>query len=145
MNSDDYLTVARSLVGTPFHKRARIAGVGVDCVGVVILVGEACGETFEDAREYKFGYEDNRLLDALRDQLVPIAVEDARPGDVLAFFLENRRIVRHVAILSDVDRRIIHAHMDNKKVVEGVMGRFWSRRLHSAYRYPGIAHSRGVG
>ena len=39
----DVVTLARGWVGTPFHHQARLKGVGVDCVGLVIGVARELG------------------------------------------------------------------------------------------------------
>ena len=38
MNRQDVVTAAREWIDTPFHHQARLKGVGVDCVGLVIGV-----------------------------------------------------------------------------------------------------------
>jgi len=83
------------------------------------------------------------LLEAARRHLVEIAVNDARPGDVLLFRMTPEACVKHCAILSearpgDPERRMIHAYW-GRAVVESWMGPWWRRRLTHAFSFPGVS------
>ena len=38
-----FVAAARSLIGTPYHTKGRLPGVGLDCIGVPIVAAWLCG------------------------------------------------------------------------------------------------------
>ncbi len=43
MKREDFVRVARSYIGTPFHHQGRLPGVGLDCAGVIVCALAECG------------------------------------------------------------------------------------------------------
>lgn len=52
INPQHIVDEARSWVGTPFRHQARIKGLGVDCVGLLVGVGEVLGLEVYDQTGY---------------------------------------------------------------------------------------------
>lgn len=75
------------------------------------------------------------LAEAAARHLVPIAIADAAPGDVLLFRWRPHLPAKHAAILV-TDDRIVHAHA-RAAVAEVSFARFWQRRLAFAFKFPG--------
>lgn len=141
--NDAVLAAARGWLGTPYRHQASVKGEGADCLGLVRGVWrEVVGEEPEAPPPYRAEWAEvggeETLLQAARRRLVEVAVERARPGDVLLFRMSEGCPVKHCAILSADDgpeRRMIHAYW-GRSVVESWMGPWWRRRLVAAFRWP---------
>ena len=141
--NDAVLAAARGWLGTPYRHQASVKGEGADCLGLVRGVWrEVVGEEPEAPPPYRADWAEvggeETLLQAARRRLVEVAVERARPGDVLLFRMSEGCPVKHCAILSARDGpewRMIHAYW-GRSVVESWMGPWWRRRLVAAFRWP---------
>ena len=81
-----------------------------------------------------------RLIDGLGRFLAPVAVGEARPGDVLVFRMKAGALAKHAAILSEgcvgeTRAKIVHAYWGHA-VVESWLGPFWRRHVVRAFRFP---------
>lgn len=139
---------ARGWIGTPYRHQASKLGVGCDCLGLVRGVWrELYGDEPEALPAYRPDWAETggreTLLEAAGRHLVPIAVEDARPGDVLVFRMTPEARAKHCAILSearpgDPQPRIIHAYW-GRSVVESWLGSWWRRRIVAAFSFPNVS------
>lgn len=126
---------ARRWLGTPFIHQGRQLGVGVDCVGVLFGVAWALGLSQFDFRAYLPRPNTDTMSALLREHLEPIAVADAREGDVLHFVIAGRP--QHVGLLTAPDY-LLHAYQAVGRCVEHRLDDTWRRRIRGAYRYPGV-------
>lgn len=134
---------ARGWLGTPYLHQASLKGQGADCLGLVRGVWrEVVGEEPDTPAPYSPDWAevggDEILLTAAGRWLVPVALEQARAGDVLLFRMSAGSVVKHCAILSDVGEpewRMIHAYW-GRAVVESWVGPWWRRRLAAVFRLP---------
>lgn len=96
------LEEARSWIGTPFHHRARVKGVGVDCAQLVIAVYASVGliEDFQPA-DYPPDWHLHRSEERFLNYVVDRArqVESPEPGDLM--LMQFGRCYSHGAILVD--------------------------------------------
>jgi NlpC/P60 family putative phage cell wall peptidase len=137
------VAAARGWLGTPYLHQASLKGQGADCLGLVRGVWrEAVGVEPETPPAYSPDWAEvggeERLLAAAGRWLTPVALDQARPGDVLLFRMSPGAAVKHCAILSDADGpewRMIHAYW-GRAVVESWVGPWWRRRLAAAFRFP---------
>jgi NlpC/P60 family putative phage cell wall peptidase len=140
MRRAEIVAAAREWLGTPYHHQASLRGVGCDCLGLVRGVWrELCGPEPEAPPPYSPNWaeslgQETLALAALR-HLVPIALEEAQPGDVLLFRWRAHLPAKHCAVLSAPDR-IIHAH-DGAAVTEVAFAGWWRRHLSHAFSFPG--------
>ncbi|WP_089176285.1 NlpC/P60 family protein [Bosea sp. AS-1] len=140
MKRTEIVTAAREWLGTPYHHRASLSGVGCDCLGLVRgLWRELCGPEPELPPPYSPNWaeslgQETLALAALR-HLVPVALAQVRPGDVLLFRWREHLPAKHCAVLSAPDR-IIHAH-DGAAVAEVAFTGWWRRHLSHAFSFPG--------
>lgn len=130
---------ARSWLGTPFAHQGRARGRGVDCAGLVIVVGRELGLFAPDFDCTGYGREPHlgllpSLMDAHMDLLESRAA--AEPGDVL--LMTFLREPQHCGILTDTGT-LIHAFAGVGRVVEHGIDLKWARRVVAAYRYRGVA------
>lgn len=132
--------VARTFVGTGYHHRGRIKGVGIDCAQLLIEVFAEAGliERF-DTGDYPMDWaahrDDERFLGFVERYAhqVPVAL----PGDVLVF--RYFRCYSHGAIVVD-DALMIHAYIG--RGVELVERSEFAHRPHLAYSVIGGVHGR---
>jgi cell wall-associated NlpC family hydrolase len=138
----DIQSEALSWLDTPFHHQARAKGIGVDCAGIVTMAPRPFGLSNFDITNYARlpqGPEIRRLLDEHMD---PVALADARGGDVVLFAFKTRRgdIEQHLGILIDDagGLRFVHAWSAAEKVVSTALDVTWRRRRTGAWRYRGL-------
>lgn len=139
---------ARSWIGTPYQHQMSLKGVGCDCIGLVrgvwrSLYGtEPCSLPVYSPDWAEVGAQD-RLIEGLSAHFPAVALEEMRPGDVIAFRMKPGAVAKHVAILSagegvgDPGARIIHAYWGHA-VVESWLGPFWRKCAVRAFRYPTV-------
>lgn len=133
MTREEFITLARTWKGTPFHHQGRRKGVGVDCIGYISELGkEAKILAPKDVTNYGRWPHNGELLKALQAHLEEVSVKDAKPGDILLFRIYKDP--QHVAIRTDIG--IIHAV--EQGVVETSFDEMWQRRLVKAFRLPGV-------
>jgi len=134
---------ARSWLGTPFHHQARVKGVGVDCVGLVLGVGKALG-AFDPAFDV-LGYprvpDGSSLMQEAESAMLQIPFEEMQPGDVV--MIAFGRDPQHVGILGDYRHgglSIIHASGGdgNDRVIETRLMFSSVMRFVAAFKLPGV-------
>jgi cell wall-associated NlpC family hydrolase len=139
VRADEVVAEARRWLGVPFAHQGR-AREGVDCAGLVFVVGWALGLTLEDVRAYSArpdGVSMKRNCDAMMN---PIGFDQVRPGDVL-LFRNGANQPQHLGIVGDHPsggQSLIHAWERNKRVVEQRLDAVWLRLAVSAYRLRGV-------
>ena len=139
MDSTVIVAEARSYIGTPFQHQARLKGVGIDCVGLVIGVAHALGLSEFDTADY--GRQPNPVAmgAALDAHLDRVNLSDIRPGDIL--WLRMIREPMHVAIVTEIDPlRIVHAYQRPglSRCVEQGVDAAWRRRIVACFRFRGV-------
>jgi len=125
---------ARRWVGTPFAHQGRLIGVGVDCVGLVVGVGRACGLVDRDRTDYPRTPTENSLRDEFDVSLDRVRYADMRTGDVLLFRLEMWP--QHCGIVSGLAPvTMIHSYLTAGVCVEHSVDEIWRSRIVQVYRY----------
>lgn len=125
---------ARMWIGTPYHHMGRVMGHGVDCYGVIEMVGRAMGVTIPEGISYSRIPDEEELIRNMDTYAVNIQVSEARMGDII--LLPWLRKIRHMAIITD--KGMLHAYEPEGRVVEHSMSDAWKRRIRRAYQYPGV-------
>ena len=131
------VTEARRWIGAPWRHQGR-GPAGVDCIGLLIVVADALGVPHHDVTGYDRRATGTRLLEEFARALDPVAMPDARPGDILVFaetsypchagFLTKRHGVPH----------LLHAHALRRCVLEEPLIEPWLSRQRAAWRIPGV-------
>ncbi len=135
---DPIVEYALTLIGTPYLHQGRMPGPngGIDCIGVGVLIARHFGWPHEDRTAYK-RKPDGKLLVYLREQMDEIALEDAGPGDLVAFWFGKPGVPAHTAILSSYG--MIHAQWLGKhapnRVCEHVYSDSWRARAMAAFQF----------
>jgi len=135
---------ALSLVGTPWHHRAMLPGVGIDCVRLLEWVAKQTGLlplTWQPpvySPQWHLHHNEQVLLDVLTDLgCVAIPFQARQPGDALTF--QYGRVASHMAVL--VRREpdyIVHAALDMRRVVHHRLSDGLLARVRGIYTFPGI-------
>jgi len=131
------LAAARECIGTPFKHQARVPGVGIDCVGLLVHCFLKMGLPFVDEKGYPrdpFGGKLEKNLDN-QPSLRRIELSEAVAGDVLV--MRIRSAPQHVAIHSGFingHAYVIHSSEIHGGVVEHRIDELWGGRIMRAYR-----------
>jgi cell wall-associated NlpC family hydrolase len=117
----DIVAAARGWLGTPFHHQARIKGVGVDCVGLLIGLAREFGmlEPTWDVQGYDRDPDGSTLMANCNAVMTPIDRSAMQPGDVVCVRFDNHP--QHLGVLGDYRHgglSIIHASGNAGSVIE---------------------------
>lgn len=107
MNPTQFLTLARTWIGTPYHDQARLKGVGADCIGFIVgLVSEATGRHITAPINYGRYPNPAIALKGIRDsgECHDITLAEARPGDII--YMRIAREPQHFGVISDAGQLI---------------------------------------
>ena len=128
------LAAARRCLGTPFHHQGRQPGVGLDCIGLIIVAMTAAGLRVQDQQDYGPRPDGQSLVAGLLAHGA-VPVSDIMPSDILLFRYDQQP--QHVALAMD-EQSMIHAFAPAGRVVESSLGDYWRRRLLGIYRLPDL-------
>lgn len=130
---------ARKLIGAPWVHQGRDPVAGVDCLGVLILVGHDVGYLNDFHYDVYVREPDGEtLLSELRKELDEIPVDDAREGDILVFRMAGERVPRHVGIIVRGLREYGLIHSLSETTVKEDPLRRWNKYRTNAFRFRGL-------
>lgn len=130
---------AMSWRGVPYHHTGR-SRAGVDCVGLLWVVGEALGLRMHDFRAY-----DPSPNPAVLLREIGIGMDEVRdrsqivPGHALMFRVSAHGPPQHFGVLVS-KTTMVHAMSSVHKVVEVSIGRLWSRLMCGAWSFRGVTY-----
>lgn len=124
------VAAARACIGTRFRPQGRVPGLGLDCVGVVLVAAGAVEITVAPLPVYRLGgrYPD---IEVIFERCGAWQVDAALPGDVLT--VEPAAGQRHLGIITPSG--VVHAHAALGRVVEGPLEPDWT--ISGVWRLPG--------
>lgn len=140
MTREEVYGEARKWLGTPYRQKGRTER-GLDCIGFLVVVGQAFNVPHQDDLQYSDWPQQNHLvLRKLGEYLDRLPPSIALPGTV-GVFAENR-LPMHVGIFSEKLGRVhlIHARIVPRKVLEEC----WDQvprselRLIGLFGFPGL-------
>ncbi|MDE3132294.1 MAG: C40 family peptidase, partial [Acidobacteriota bacterium] len=116
---------ALSWLGTPYHHRARLKGVGVDCAQLPIAVFADAGlieafDTGDYPADWHLHRDEERYAGFVLRYADGIAQDEAQPGDLVLF--RYGRAFSHGAILT-APGQVVHAVRKDRSVVLGDLDR----------------------
>lgn len=128
-------------IGTPYRHQASTKGAGCDCLGLVRGVWrELYGTEPAPLPPYSPNWAEvdgGELLKFAADTyLSPIALSQAKLGDVYLFRMCTGVPAKHIAILLP-DDLIVHAYW-GRAVTKSFLAPFWRARLAYAYSFPNV-------
>lgn len=130
---EQFVAEARTWIGVPFVHQGRNR-LGVDCIGLVLVVCRALGLSDADPRGYGRAPNGAALLRGLAQYARPLRPDEAQAGDLL--LMRFLRDPQHVGIATD--HGILHAYGGAGRVVETSLPPSWRRRIVRAYGVPGV-------
>lgn len=139
---DEIVRRAREWIGTPYIHQASCRGAGSDCLGLVRgLWREIFGAEPEPVPPYSVDWakvcRHEQLLEAAERHLDRILVDEAKPGDILAFRFADGGLAQHLGVLAGCTNgspTLIHAYSGHG-VVESPLTSAWQRRVAAAFRF----------
>jgi len=132
------VAAARGWLDTPFHHQARLKGVGVDCLGLVI--GVARELALIDITGYPRVPNGKTLLPLARQHMTEIDRATMQPGDVVVVSFDKEP--QHFGVLGDYRHgglSIIHAASDPGRVIETRLMFSQQMKFVAAFVLPGVA------
>ncbi len=139
--SGQIVAAARGWLGTPYVHQASVKGAGTDCLGLLRGVWrDVYGGEPEAVPAYSADWDEPQqtevLWQAAARHLQPVALADARLGDVLLFRMRTGSVAKHLGIQSTENPvYFIHAYSGHG-VVENALSRPWERRITARFRFP---------
>lgn len=122
LQREDVVKEARSFVGTPYHSRARIKGVGVDCVQIIAAVYEACGVLPPiDVGKYSDQWHLHSAVPLYEEGVKANGgkeIEAPQAGDLVLYF-QGKQFAHGAIVTVAAPLRIVHAFAPSRRVVEG--------------------------
>lgn len=140
MTRREIVTFSRLLVGTAFHHQGRLPGVGLDCAGVLIVIGRHFGIVAPDfdITGYSRTPSGRDMLTWLERYMVPTPQRQMAAGDAVAMIVDADP--QHLGVLANHAHgglSIIHATRD-RGVIETRLMFSRAQRFVAAYAFPGI-------
>jgi len=138
VNRKDIINEARKWIGVKWRHQGRTK-LGIDCAGLVILVGKALGVVDYDTTNYQRRTHGTSFLKHFRMNMEEKAIVDAQPGDVLLF--RDNQFPCHSTIVAEIGGAltIVHAHALRKKVLEERLNQGdWMALRVACFKYKGL-------
>lgn len=133
----DIVETARSYLGTKFSRSGRDRTRGIDCVGLLTLVGRDLGLDIDDIINYNFEPKPDTFLNIIRSQTDPVPMGAYKPGNVV--LLRQSIYPMHCGIIGRKPEglTVINANLHERKVVEQPIAD-WRSEIIELRDYKGI-------
>ena len=125
------VAAVRACVGTRFRAQGRVPGLGLDCVGVVLVAAAASGMGRVVAPAYALGGDHADRIETFLAAAGCTAVPQPMDGDILVVVPAPGQ--RHLAVVTPGG--VVHAHAGIGRVVEGPIDGEWT--IIGAWRLAG--------
>ncbi len=138
VNRKDVISKARTWLEVPWVHQGRTRH-GVDCAGLIILVGHSLGLVDYDTTNYQRRTHGQDFLQHFRMNMSEKPLKEARPGDIILF--RDSAYPCHSAVLGERNESmtIIHAHAPRRKVVEELLNQGdWLTRRVACFEFIGL-------
>lgn len=135
--SSQVISTARTLINTPYQHQGRKPGVGIDCIGLVIVTAHQLGLFDYDYINYSRD-PDGQLLKIVEKHCEKLP--DLTEGAIAVFQLSA--IPHHVGIISKFRGNwgLIHAYQNTGKVREHEFIKWWQNKLVGIYALPNVQY-----
>lgn len=130
----EVVEAARRQIGTPYRHQGRVAGLALDCVGLLVLAAREAGCEVVDCEAYGPLGDADLIERFMAQNAAPIAPEQVEPGDILGLRVGRGSRPLHLALRTDLG--LLHTDARLGRVVEHGMDRKWFARVVAAWRLP---------
>lgn len=132
------LETTRNWIGTPYRHQGRHKGKFVDCVGLIVGVGEDLGLQLIAPKAYSPSPASNLVLEYADRSLIRIPENELAIGRIAIMWGFDRNEAQHLAVVGEHAGQLtmIHALSRSGKVVEHQWDNFWMKRLVRVYEFP---------
>jgi hypothetical protein len=142
----EIVEAARRWLDTPFLHQARIRGVGCDCVGLPLAIGQEFGMSDKngvpimamDESNYDSQPSTDHVHEVCQSRCVEKSIADLQEGDLVSVKMPS--VACHLAIIGklyagspDECLSIIHAFSPAGKVVETVLDKHMRTKIKGAF------------
>lgn len=139
VTGQDIASKAREAMGTRWHHMGRLAGHGLDCIGLILWTARQLGLSDFEPPPYGKTSHWHEFIITFRQNLKEVRIDALQVGDVLTF----RQLVYpcHCGIVTEVTPhsiRFIHSYALRKKVVEEEYTPIWKKATVAAFRFPNL-------
>lgn len=134
---DDVVSSARSYIGVRFARSGRDRTRGLDCVGLLTVVGRDLGLDIQDILNYNFEPKPDTFLNIIRSQSNSVPMGAFKPGNIV--LLRQSIYPMHCGIIGRKPSglTVINANMHARKVVEQPISE-WRNEIIELRDYKGI-------
>lgn len=140
------IDAALTLVGVPFRHQGRSIETGVDCVGLLVVIGEKIGyPEIKDITNYRRMPKESMVREVIGQNCTEIAIDEAGPGDFYLIRLFKDRLCHAAVVLStetDIPKGIvpmlIHAGGVGRGKVKIEPISQYASKIGAAYRVRGL-------
>lgn len=138
----DVVSAARSLLRTPWVHQGRHELAGLDCIGLLVVIGRRLGCDVPDDAAYGRVPNGEQLLSEMRRYLLAEPVgTPPRAGHMVA--LRVGLNPHHVGVIADYRHgglSLIHGNSKAGGVVEHRLTPDWAAAIVELYRVPGVMY-----
>lgn len=130
----EIVTRARACVGTPWHHQARLPGVGMDCVGLVVHAFKDIVDIIDRVAYSRIGNAGMLMDHILAIGCVEVSKEELELADVVFFRIGGR--MQHACIISGkAPLMMVHVPVMGAGVCEErELSRYLFDTIHSCWR-----------
>jgi len=134
----EIVAAARAMLGTPFRHQGRTPGKSLDCAGILRMALLENGIDVPDVVGYSRRPDGITLTRYLNTHFEPLPINEAKDADIIEMCFE--KWPQHLGMIASKHgrRTIIHASMQNLKVVEHGLDGEWGGRIVRAFHVPGV-------
>ncbi|MBN9542319.1 MAG: DUF1287 domain-containing protein [Alphaproteobacteria bacterium] len=124
---------ARQYLNVPFRHQGRNSHIGLDCIGLIMLVAKEIGINLIDEKDYPRIPQGDYFLNKITSQLPKKQTKDIAEGDMILFNINGAPSHVGIATFHGNEPYIIHSYAPLKKVVEHRLTDDWIQKIHSIY------------
>lgn len=137
MTRDEIVAEARTYLGVRFKMRGRNR-MGLDCVGLLIVVAQSFGQKITDRTDYSMKQPFEVALNShLKAHSNPAPLKPFRHGQIVKFRQSVLPMHLGIITLDGTEPMVIDAHVKKKKVVEEPL-RLWSNLILELREFKGV-------
>jgi len=146
LTRNNIVAAARTMKGTPFHRKGRHPVHGVDCAGLLVCVARMVDYPHSDRLDYSFERPEGvKIREALQEHLTEKGLDaEWKEGDVVTFRSRpNGKRDGHLGILTwrhDIQAwGLVHVESESpRQVTEVTLGGKWVELLSSIWEFRGV-------